>query len=120
MAWWLLVYGLVSHLAPQIVTLTLTPPALPAGGWIGHIAAPVLGQFLIPRDRQTYDAFHRATEAHDAATVDMILVTTEWFVVADQQEVRVVEEDGGVDHILMLEGRNIGRSGWLNARYVEP
>src|SRR4051794_40397940 len=92
MIWWVPVYGLASHLAPQIVELTLTPSVLPIGGWIGHITAPILQQFLIPSDRQAYDALHRAIEAHDSAAADIILVTTEWFVVADQQEVRVVEE----------------------------
>ena len=113
---WLLIAGAVAVVVPDAAS-TPTAGFVPLTGRNAHIEQPGIPGWPIPVDRQAYDAYYLGVEEDDDGN-DFLFTTFEWIQVEHHQAVRIIEIDDEAYHVELLEGPNVGRSGWLKARHL--
>ncbi len=118
---WLLVAGAVPWMLPDATaTPTLTTGLMPLVGRTARIHQPGIPGWPIPVDRRAYDEYNRGFRESDDDAIGHAFAAFEWIAVEHHQAVRVIEIDGEAHHVELLEGRNVGRRGWLKARHLGP
>jgi hypothetical protein len=116
---WLLVAGAVAVTMPDVA---LTPAVGFAAGLrqTARIQQPGIPGWPIPVDRRAYDEYNRGFQESDDDAIDHAFASFEWIKVEHHQAVSIIEVDGEAHHVELLEGRNVGRRGWLKARHLGP
>jgi hypothetical protein len=114
-AWSLLAFGL---LAPTAAEAAQTPDSVIVPGGLARVEAPPLQVWLIPTDRATYEAYHRAIQEDDEGSISEASSRPGWISVADGQVIRVVLVDEGAVQVEMLDGPDVGGQGWLKTRQL--
>ena len=113
---WLLVAGAVALTLPDA-------PSTPTTGFVAvigrtaRIHQPGIQGWPIPVDRHAYDEYYVRSQDSDDNDV---FTAFEWIKVEHHQAVRVIEVDGEAHHVELLEGQNVGRSGWVKTRHLGP
>ena len=119
-AWWLLIAGVLVLTMPAPVASAPKAGLIVAPGQTGRIRQPGMPDWPIPVDRLAYEEYHRGYREGDDDAMDHAFSAFEWIKVLDRQAVRIVDVDGDAVQIEVLEGRNIGRRGWLKPRHLGP
>jgi hypothetical protein len=115
---WLLIAGAVAALLPAVAASTPGGAFVAVPGLAAHINQPGMPSWPIPVDRGAYDEADRGFRESDDDAIEHAFAASEWIQVSDGQAVRIVEVDGEAHHVELLEGRNVGRQGWLKTRHL--
>ena len=113
---WLLVMGAVGLTLPD-APATPTTGFVPLVGWTARIHQPGIPGWPIRVERRAYDEYYLGVQEVDD---DHVFTAFEWIAVEHHQAVRIIEIDGEAHHVELLDGQNVGRSGWLKTRHLGP
>jgi hypothetical protein len=117
---WLVIAGAVASTLPAAAESTPTAGLLAVPGRTARIHQPGLPDWPIPVDRHAYDEYHRGARESDDEAIEHAFAAFEWIAVSDRQAVKIVEVDGEAVQVELLEGRHVGRRGWLQPRHLGP
>ncbi len=117
---WFLVAGAVALMPPAPAAATSMAGFVAVPGLTARIHQPGIPGWPIPVDRAAYDAYERGFRESDDEAIEHAFAAFEWIEVAHRQAVKIVEVDGEAVRVELLEGRNVGRHGWLKPRHLGP
>jgi len=120
MIWWLLIAGVIIHVAPAPAASSPGPLKGSAPGQRARIHQPGIPHWPIPVEREAFDDFQRGTRESDEDAIDRAFAISEWIPVEHDQAVVVIEVGREAVHVELLEGQHAGRRGWLQARNLRP
>jgi hypothetical protein len=116
----LLILGLLALATPAPSAAAQRDAAVLVAGSTAHIVQPGMTDWPIPVDRRAYDEYNRGFQESDDEAIEHAFAAFEWITVSDGQAVRIIEVDGEAHRVEVLEGRDVGRRGWLKARHLGP
>lgn len=119
-AWWLLVAAVVIQVVPAPVASSPRPAGALAPGQRARIHQPGMPDWPIPVEREAFDEFSRGTQESDEDAIDRAFAISAWIPVEHGQAVMVIEIDGDAVRVELLDGRQVGRRGWVKARNLRP
>jgi hypothetical protein len=117
---WLLVAGAVALMLPARAASAPKAGFVAVSGRTAHINQPGMPDWPVPVDRRAYDEYNRGFQESDDEAIEHAFAAFEWIAVSDGQAVRIIEVDGEAHRVEVLEGRDVGRRGWLKARHLGP
>ena len=117
---WLLVAGAVTSMLPARAASAPKAGFVAVSGRTAHIHQPEMPDWPIAVDRRAYDEYHRGFWESDEEAIEHAFAAFEWISVFDGQAIRVLEVDGEAHRVELLEGRDVGRRGWLKVRHLRP
>ena len=117
---WLLFAGAVVLMLPALAASTPKPGFIAVSGRTAHINQPGMPDWPIPVDRRAYDEYNRGSRESDDDAIEHAFAASEWITVSDGQAVQIIEVDGEAHQVELLDGRSVGRRGWLKTRHLRP
>ena len=119
-AWWLLIGGAMALTMPAPAFSATPAPFAVEAGRAARIHQPGMPSWPIPIERAAFEEARRAFRESDEAALEHAFSAFEWFDVAHGQAVAIVAVDGEAVQVELLEGRSLGRRGWLKPRHLGP
>jgi hypothetical protein len=119
-AWWLLVAAAVALLSPTpAVAVLKVAVGLPAYVHLPGLV-PAYPSFPIPVERAAFDLAQRGYRESDEQMLNDAASLYVWVTVTHGQRVTVIETDGTVAQVELLDGPYAGRRGWLKHGQLVP